>query len=99
MHLHGLHVPPSVDGAFAEIPSGERLTYAFDVPECSAGTYWYHPHLHGWVARQLFKGLAGALIVEGPTDELFAEAEEHLLVLKDVALASVTLLHTPQTTG
>lgn len=86
LHLHGLHVPPSVDDAFLEVPPGERATYAFDVPYGSAGTYWYHPHLHGRVAPQLFAGLAGAIIVEGPTDELFAEAEEHLLVLKDVAL-------------
>lgn len=88
LHLHGLHVPPSVDDAFLEVPPGERATYTFDIPYGSAGTYWYHPHLHGRVGPQLFAGLAGTIIVEGPTDELFAEAEEQLLVLKDVALTS-----------
>lgn len=88
LHLHGLHVPPNVDDTFLEIPPGERATYAFDVPHGSAGTYWYHPHLHGRVAPQLFAGLAGTIIVEGPADELFAEADEHLLVFKDVALTS-----------
>jgi FtsP/CotA-like multicopper oxidase with cupredoxin domain len=86
LHLHGLHVPPSVDDAFLSLAPGERRIYEFDVPFGSAGTYWYHPHLHGRVATQLFAGLAGAIVVEGPSDELFAEAEEHLLVLKDLSL-------------
>ncbi len=55
------------------------------MPEGSAGTYWYHPHPHGSLEGQLGAGLAGALIVEGPSDSLpgIAEAEERLLVLKD----------------
>lgn len=96
LHLHGLHVPPGVDDAFLAVHPGERATYTFDVPHGSAGTYWYHPHLHGRVAPQLFGGLAGTIIVEGPADELFAEAEEHLLVLKDVALEGGRVApHTP----
>ncbi|MDQ3639043.1 MAG: multicopper oxidase family protein, partial [Actinomycetota bacterium] len=55
------------------------------MPEGSVGTYWYHPHPHGSLEGQLGAGLAGALIVEGPSDSLpgIAEAEERLLVLKD----------------
>ncbi len=85
LHLHGLHVPPSVDDPLAVIPPGESRLYEFTVPRGSAGTYWYHPHLHGRVAEQLYSGLLGLIVVEGPLDTLpeLKEAEEHLLVLKD----------------
>lgn len=90
LHWHGLPIPPKVDDPFREIPQGEAWTYAFTVPKELAGTFWYHPHLHGKVAPQLFAGLAGALVVENPLDRLpeLQEAEEHLLVLKDLALES-----------
>ncbi|MBF6596007.1 MAG: multicopper oxidase family protein [Thermaceae bacterium] len=89
LHLHGLHIPPSVDDPLAEILPGESRMYEFTVPKGSAGTFWYHPHLHGKVAEQLFAGLAGAIVVEGPLNAMpeLAGAEEHLLVLKDLALA------------
>ncbi|MFZ5991870.1 MAG: multicopper oxidase family protein [Deinococcota bacterium] len=85
LHLHGLHVPPSVDDPLALVQPGESRLYEFTVPKGSAGTYWYHPHVHGRVAPQLYAGLAGLLVVEGPLDALpeLKEAEEHLLVLKD----------------
>ncbi|MBA2512427.1 MAG: multicopper oxidase family protein [Rubrobacteraceae bacterium] len=85
LHLHGLHVSPEADAPFLHLQPGEDHVYEFDVPEGSAGTYWYHPHPHGSVEGQLGAGLAGALIVEGPFDSLpgIAEAEERLLVLKD----------------
>lgn len=89
LHLHGLHIPPSVDDPLAEVQPGESRMYEFTLPKGSAGTFWYHPHVHGKVAQQLFAGLAGALIVEGPLDAMpeLKEAEEHLLVLKDWAFA------------
>ncbi|WP_018467608.1 multicopper oxidase family protein [Calidithermus timidus] len=89
LHLHGLHVPPSVDDPLAVIPPGESRLYEFAIPKGSAGTYWYHPHLHGRVAEQLYAGLAGLLVVEGPMDALpeLKGAEEHFLVLKDWAFS------------
>ncbi len=30
-----------------------------------SGTFWYHPHKHGAVTYQMFRGIAGVLIVEG----------------------------------
>jgi FtsP/CotA-like multicopper oxidase with cupredoxin domain len=85
LHLHGLHVPPSVDNPLAEIQPGETRRYEFTLPEFTSGTFWYHPHLHGKVAEQLYAGLLGTIIVEGPYDLMpeLREAEEHLLVLKD----------------
>ena len=97
LHLHGLHLPPSVDDPFLEVPPGGAATYEFTVPAGSAGTYWYHPHMHGSVARQLFGGLAGAIIVTGGLDESsLADAEEHVLVLKDLSLRNGQVAaHTP----
>jgi FtsP/CotA-like multicopper oxidase with cupredoxin domain len=87
LHLHGLHLPPSVDDPFLEVPPGGTATYEFTVPAGSAGTYWYHPHVHGHVARQLFAGLAGAIIIAGGLDESsLADAEQHILVLKDLSI-------------
>lgn len=88
LHFHGLHISPDVDNPFLEVPPGGSTAYEFTVPDGSAGTYWYHPHMHGRVARQLFAGLAGALIVEGSFDDspALGNAEEYVLVLKDVSL-------------
>jgi FtsP/CotA-like multicopper oxidase with cupredoxin domain len=85
LHLHGLHVSPSVDDPLAEIQPGESRLYEFTLPNFSSGTFWYHPHVHGTVAEQLYAGLLGTIIVEGPQDLMpeLREAEEHLVVLKD----------------
>lgn len=98
LHFHGLPIPPQVDNPFLEIPPGEEQVYEFTVPRGAAGTYWYHPHVHGKVATQLFRGLAGALVVEGPLDALpeLRAAEEHLIVLKDLELLGGKVApHTP----
>jgi FtsP/CotA-like multicopper oxidase with cupredoxin domain len=98
LHLHGLHVPATVDDPFLMVDPGETVYYELVVPEGSAGTHWYHPHVHGRVARQLFAGLAGPIVVRGPADALPAlrRAEEYTLVLKDVTLAAGGVAaHTP----
>jgi len=89
LHLHGLHIPAAVDDPFLMVEPGETVYYEFAIPEGTAGTYWYHPHVHERVARQLFAGLAGPIIVEGPNDrrQRMRRVEEFLLVLKDITLA------------
>ncbi|MEB3277941.1 MAG: multicopper oxidase family protein [Lyngbya sp.] len=91
LHYHGLHIPPTgnADNVFLNIPPGESFTYEFTLPKNHpSGTFWYHPHLHGLVAEQLFGGLAGLFIVRGELDEIpeIKAAEEQFLVLKDFAL-------------
>jgi FtsP/CotA-like multicopper oxidase with cupredoxin domain len=91
LHYHGLHVPPvgRADNIFLEIPPGESLQYEFTLPgDHPAGLFWYHPHLHGLVARQVGRGLAAPLIVRGDLDAVpeVAAATEHVLVLQDFAL-------------
>lgn len=92
LHFHGLHVSPEgdSDNVFLEIPPGEAFDYEVRIPkDHPAGTFWYHPHRHGLVARQVFAGAAGLLVVRGALDEVpeVARAREVFLVLKDFALS------------
>ena len=91
LHYHGLHIPPTgnADNVFLRINPGEKFNYEFDIAQNqSAGTFWYHPHLHGLVAEQLFGGLAGLFIVRGELDEIpeIKVAQEEFLVLQDFSL-------------
>ena len=63
VHWHGLHVPQVMDGhpQYA-IESGETLVYEFEVVN-RANMNMYHPHPHGATAKQVYFGLAGAVIV------------------------------------
>lgn len=93
LHFHGLHVSPNgnADNVFLEISPGERVTYEFAIPKNHpAGTFWYHPHRHGLVAKQVWGGLAGLLIVRGELDLIpeIQAAQEMFLVFKDFDLGN-----------
>jgi FtsP/CotA-like multicopper oxidase with cupredoxin domain len=93
LHTHGLHVPPAADDVFIEVPPGAARTYTYDIPaDHSPGLFWYHPHVHPWVAEQVSAGLAGALVVEDPDaaalPRQLAGATERLLVLADPPVGS-----------
>ncbi|MFE7512976.1 multicopper oxidase family protein [Streptomyces sp. NPDC057540] len=82
LHTHGMHVCPSghadnVLRAFSPRTEDEtaagaaepRYTSTVHVPaDHPAGTYWYHPHLHGSIAEQIVGGMAGVIVVEGDID-------------------------------
>lgn len=73
LHLHGLHISPVSpgDNVLLHIPPGGQFTYEFVIPDNHpGGTYFYHPHMHGLVTNQVFKGMAGLLIIEGDVDQL-----------------------------
>ncbi len=93
LHYHGLHITPQGkgDNHFIMVPPQERFTYEFTIPKHHRpGTYWYHPHVHGITASQLFGGLAGLIIVRGDLDEIpeIKAAQEEFIVLQDFALNS-----------
>jgi FtsP/CotA-like multicopper oxidase with cupredoxin domain len=84
IHWHGIHLPASQDGSpFDPVPAGGRRDYTFTVPRGSAGTYWYHPHLHHRTGHQIAMGLVGAIIVRAPDDPLPKEMVERVLILAD----------------
>ena len=90
LHYHGLHISPEIDDVFREVPPGERYTYEFQIPaNHPAVTAWYHPHYHLDVARQVFGGLAGPLVIRGDLDDIpeLQQANEALLMLQDFEAA------------
>ncbi|OBX06508.1 bilirubin oxidase [Gallibacterium salpingitidis] len=88
IHWHGLDVPSEADGNPQDpvAPNSSKI-YRFTIPEGSAGTYWYHPHPHGYVAEQVYKGLAGTLVVKAKNDPLADLPEQHW-VISDLRLAA-----------
>ncbi len=88
LHTHGLHVSPEgdSDNVFVMVDPGQRHIYSYQIPaDHPSGTFWYHPHHHGQVARQVFGGMAGVIIVEDALDRLpeLAAATARILVLAD----------------
>jgi bilirubin oxidase len=84
VHWHGIHLPVSQDGSpFDPVPAGGQRDYTFTIPKGTAGTYWYHPHLHHKTGYQIAKGLVGAIIVRAPDDPLPKTLTERLLILTD----------------
>jgi FtsP/CotA-like multicopper oxidase with cupredoxin domain len=88
IHWHGLPVPPDQDGNPSSMvaPGGVHV-YRFTLPTGSAGTYWYHPHPHMMSAEQVFRGLAGPIIVRATDDPLAGFPERHLF-FSDLKLAA-----------
>lgn len=86
VHWHGLDMPAAMDGhPHLVIDSGKDYIYEFEVIN-RAGTYWYHPHPHGRTGPQVYRGLAGLLIVaddEEASLSLPSGPEEIICVLQD----------------
>ncbi len=89
LHVHGLHVTPRGhgDNIFLEIPHGRSLTYHYRLPlDHDPGAFWYHPHLHTYVAPQIFAGLSGMIVVEGGLDNLLAKIPQRLMMIQSTEL-------------
>jgi suppressor of ftsI len=70
LHFHGLSVSPRAraDNVFINVRPGREFEYEVPVPAAGRqgpGLFWYHPHLHGHVNKQMLGGMAGGLVVEG----------------------------------
>lgn len=64
LHWHGAHVPAEMDGGpFQVIRESTTWNPQFTIKQ-QASTLWYHPHLMGKTAEQVYKGLAGLFIIE-----------------------------------
>jgi suppressor of ftsI len=89
LHFHGMGVSPreNCDNVFIHVHSGDRFDYEVRVPahdRQGPGFFWYHPHAHGFVTKQLLGGMSGGLIVEG-SDELYpmlGDLPERFLLIK-----------------
>lgn len=73
VHWHGFIIADTMDGHPRHaIGGGEEYLYEFTVKN-RAGTYWFHPHTHGRTGPQVYRGMAGLLLV--------SDAEEAALSL------------------
>jgi suppressor of ftsI len=67
LHVHGLHVSPlgRGDNVLREVPPGASAQYEYRIPrDHPGGVNWYHPHRHELTDPQVYKGLAGMLVVD-----------------------------------
>jgi FtsP/CotA-like multicopper oxidase with cupredoxin domain len=103
LHVHGLHVSPvgNGDNVFVHIDPGTSYDYDYQLPDDHPpGVFWYHPHLHGTVADQIFGGLYGAIIVGDPTAtgaDPMPTTRERVLVISDISLDSAGRIRGPAT--
>jgi FtsP/CotA-like multicopper oxidase with cupredoxin domain len=67
LHFHGLDVSPlnNGDNVFLHIAPGQTFIFEVKIPERHVGLFWFHPHHHGNVDRQIIGGLSGGILVEG----------------------------------
>ena len=64
VHGHGLHVPGRVDGGpQLEIAPGDHWQPSLSIVQ-PAATCWYHSHTHGKTGHQVYRGLAGMIIID-----------------------------------
>jgi FtsP/CotA-like multicopper oxidase with cupredoxin domain len=83
----GVSPRENCDNVFIHVHSGDRFDYEVRVPahdRQGPGFFWYHPHAHGFVTKQLLGGMSGGLIVEG-SDELYpmlGDFPERFLLIK-----------------
>ena len=67
-HLHGGHVPPSVDGyPESTLLPGEQATYVYPNNQ-QAGTLWYHDHAMGITRLNVIMGMAGFYLLQDPVE-------------------------------
>jgi FtsP/CotA-like multicopper oxidase with cupredoxin domain len=91
LHFHGLAVSPqrNSDNVFIHVHPGDEFRYEVNIPahgRQEPGLYWYHPHAHGVVAKQVLGGMSGGLVIDG-LDEYFPflrDLPERFLFIKQL---------------
>jgi FtsP/CotA-like multicopper oxidase with cupredoxin domain len=89
LHFHGMSVSPQgqSDNVFVHVHPGGTFNYEVQIPargRQGPGLFWYHPHAHGVVDKQIMGGMSGGLVVEG-SDKLYPilkDLPERCLFLK-----------------
>ena len=88
LHWHGLHIPGEVDGGpHQQIMPGDVWKPDLSLTQ-RASTNWFHSHVHGKTAKQVYKGLVGMFLIEDD-ESLFADLpnkygiDDFTIVLQD----------------
>jgi suppressor of ftsI len=93
LHFHGMSVSPqgNSDNVFIHVHPGGEFKYEVRIPASGRqrpGMFWYHPHAHGVVAKQMLGGMSGGLVVDG-FENLFSivqDLPERFLLIKHAEL-------------
>ncbi len=86
LHSHGLWVNPTGNGdnVLLSINPSVSFEYEYNVrSDHPAGTFWYHPHLHGSTALQVSSGMAGLLIIRGSRPPTLQSTGDIDMLLKE----------------
>jgi FtsP/CotA-like multicopper oxidase with cupredoxin domain len=104
LHYHGFTVTPLLGGddAFLDVRPGASFDYDFQLPAHHAqGLYWYHPHLHTLVNREIAEGLSGGIVVGdvlAPFPAL-SGITQRLMLLKDLKIRHGVIVLDPDPSG
>lgn len=94
LHFHGMDIPPIChqdEVLHTLVQPSENFEYRIQIPKDEPpGMYWYHPHPHGDVEKQVQGGASGVLIVEGieNANPSVIGLPERVLVLRDQPLVT-----------
>jgi suppressor of ftsI len=99
LHFHGMSVSPrgKSDNVFVHVHPGSGFDYEVHVPAAGRqgpGLFWYHPHAHGVVDKQIRGGMSGGLVVEG-SEALFPVLKglpERFFLLKHAELGETEIV-------
>jgi suppressor of ftsI len=91
LHFHGMAVSPrgNSDNVFVHVHPGESFRYDVNIPvreRQGPGLFWYHPHLHGVVAKQVLGGMSGGIAIDGSEQyfPIVRDLPERFLFIKHV---------------
>lgn len=69
LHWHGFHVPATEDGGpNQQIEAGDTWNPGFRVMQ-NGGTFWYHSHVMHKAGEQVYRGLAGLILVRDARED------------------------------
>jgi FtsP/CotA-like multicopper oxidase with cupredoxin domain len=85
VHWHGLEVNGTVDGGPYQVINQGALWEPSFIIDQQASTLWFHPHVIGTTAIQVYYGLAGLIIVED-------EFSDELNIPKDYGVNDIPLI-------
>lgn len=93
LHFHGMGVSPrgNGDNVFVHVHPGEEFKYEVKIPvrdRQGPGLFWYHPHAHGFVAKQMLGGMSGGIVIDG--------FEKYFPILKDLPERFLLIKHAEQ---
>ena len=96
LHFHGMGVSPkgNSDNVFVHVHPGQDFQNEVNIPvhgRQGPGLFWYHPHAHGVVTKQILGGMSGGLVVDG--------FESYFPILKDLPEQFLFIKHVEHTEG